>query len=174
MQIHGVREIRTACASVSSARNSIPAKSGFSPAQWVLGRSPLRPGSILADPNNLASLSSAEVVPDFARRLAVIKAAQTAFVEMDGSDRLRRAILRRSRPGVRDVEIGEQIFFWKPSRSGKKTRAVLSSRWVGPAVINGVNHDQQFGCRAVINCSRLLQNSADVRLLRKARLGTQS
>ena len=109
---------------------------GFSPAQWVLGRGPRIPFS-LTQSQSLASRNLALSDPSFARRAALQTAARTALLQLDGSQRLRRALLRKSRPGVHPLQQGEQVYFWRRRAGGKKTKPIMGSRWVGPGIVLG-------------------------------------
>ena len=109
---------------------------GFSPAQWVLGKGPRIPFS-LTQSQSLASRDLALSDPSFARRAALQTAARAALTQLDGSQRLRRALLRKSRPGAHPLQQGEQVYFWRRRAGGKKTKPIMGSRWVGPGIVLG-------------------------------------
>ena len=94
--VTGKKEVKVAMALTSAARNAIPGPSGFSPAQWVLGKSVRLPADLINRPGDLPSHQAALEVPAFSRRLELQRAAQAAMLAVDGSSRLRRALLRRS------------------------------------------------------------------------------
>ena len=95
----GHEQVASAAVMATWARNQRPNESGFSPAQWVLGRNPRLPWSLLERPvkSNLASYSAAETEPSFVRRMAIYHAAKIGFERLDSNARLRRALLARSR-----------------------------------------------------------------------------
>ena len=113
--------VDTLAVSVNHAKSTMPNPSGFSSAQWVLGKSPPVPASILHDGGNLVVHDQAVNDPTFARRLAIQTAARHAMIECDSSSRLRRALLKRSRPDREPFRQGEQVYFWRRVRSMKKT-----------------------------------------------------
>ena len=49
----------------------------------------------------------------------------------------RRALLRKSRPQPGIFHEGEKVYFYRKRTSGKKTKALVSSAWVGPGVVLG-------------------------------------
>ena len=65
------------------------------------------------------------------------QAARTAWVRLDNSSRLRRAMLAKSTTQVGPRLPGEQVYFWKSS--GMKPRGKPDpARWIGPAVVLSV------------------------------------
>ena len=133
--IVGKKMLRVAISAAVSARNAVPLWNGYSPAQWVLGKQIHLPGSLLQRPGGLPELHSALDCPSMARRLAIAQSAKAAMLEVDNSNRLRRALLRRSRPHRGDYEKGMSVYFWRRRNSGKKARALWRSGWQGPAVV---------------------------------------
>lgn len=137
-QVQGRSDMRRMAYMLNSARNNMVNSTGFSPSQWVLGANPKLPGSLLCQPDSLAEHSNVEDgAPDFRRRMALLRAAQAAMTDVDRSSRLRRALLRKSRPERAPLEKGEQVYVWRRRRSGKKSKVIISSRWVGPCTVIG-------------------------------------
>ena len=73
--------------------------------------------------------------PSMARRLATANAAKSAMLEVDSSKRLRRALLRRSRPHRGEFPKGASVYFWRRRNGGKKAKALWRTGWQGPAVV---------------------------------------
>ena len=94
--------IETAAAIVCQAKNSMLRRGGFSPMQWVLGRSLRAPGS-LTEEGEADRLQVHEAALDprsqFSRVQALRTTAQQAFIQEDADAHVRRGMLGRSRPG---------------------------------------------------------------------------
>ena len=138
LRLTGKRDVRLALTMTCSARNLLPGPSGFSPSQWVLGRSARLPGSLTQRPGELPTMQAALEEPTFAHRLAVQQAAQGAMTALDSSSRLRRALLRRSRPERGPFLKGDSVYFWRRRAGGKKSKTLWRSGWQGPAVVVAV------------------------------------
>ncbi len=136
-QVYGSRGMDFMLSMITAARNQLINATGFSPAQWVLGISPRVPASLLHGGSNPAVNSEATENLNFGKRLAIQAAARAAMVEVDSSDRLRRALLRKSRPDRAPFEAGEQVYFYRRRAPGKKTKGLMSARWVGPGIVLG-------------------------------------
>ena len=113
---------------------------GFSPIQHVLGQDIRLPASIIDGENELAAHSWAEGDGSCKRRLKMRMAARMAWVRLDNSSRLCRAILRRTRKHRGPWLPGTQVYFWKRAgKSGTKTmkgrRRKEPDRWIGPGVV---------------------------------------
>ena len=137
VQLSGKRDIDLLCSLVTQARNAIPNATGYSPSQWVLGRQPTLFGSTLAAPHALASHMLLDSHPDLAKRAALMKSCQLANINLDRSERLRRALTRQSRPTRGPFLPGHQVYFWNRAKRGKKSKVLLRHRWCGPCVVVG-------------------------------------
>ena len=62
----------------------------------------------------------------FRRQLAYRESARLAFFQADNDASLRRAMLRRARPGGQQYEPGEWVMAWKQSKGS------LPGHWMGP------------------------------------------
>ena len=128
------------CAAISWAMNSQVNASGYSPAQWVLGQGLRLPETLQG--GNLALASRLEEDPQFAQRIAIQSAAQRSIVGLRFSRALSRAFLARSRststePVACQIQIGDQVFYWRGvSQKGQKP-SHWAMRWRGPAVVIG-------------------------------------
>ena len=111
----------TQCASV---KNSSFVHGGFSPAQWVLGRLPFD-GTSLASEQNLEQLGLQQAVVDgedqFSRSLLIRQWAKEAYVYVDSSQRIGRAMLRQSHPLRGPYQTGDLVSYHR------------RGRWFGPA-----------------------------------------
>ena len=89
-------------------------KGGYAPAQWVLGRFPRRPGEIM-DEDEFADLGvlSDRLDPQSAFQLQTKYrlACKKAFAEVDCSDRVARAAIRKAAPIPKEYAVGDLISF---------------------------------------------------------------
>lgn len=136
----GEDEVEMALIAATLAKNQLASVHGFSPIQHVLGQDVRLPASLLDGPDDIASHSWAMSSGPFQKRLAMREAARCAWVRLDNSSRLRRAVVARTRRRPGPWMPGEQVYFWR--RAGKSGKAELKGRrrrdpdrWVGPAVV---------------------------------------
>ena len=97
----------------SDAKNSLARRSGASPAQWVYGRNPRVPASLLSDPD---SLEAKQVISDSAKLSAIERmrhAAMIEYIDFEHSEALRKAILRKSRPWRGPLEVGQRVAYFR-------------------------------------------------------------
>eukprot|EP00974_Lingulodinium_polyedra_P044147 4236154-Lingulodinium_polyedra.AAC.1 len=124
--------MRTACACVSQAKNTLRRRCGYSPAQWVFGADPRLPGCIVDEPGQLAVHDQAlDPASEVARRLAIRAAARRGFCEMQNDDALRRAMLGRARVKVINPAVGDAVYYWRPDHA-------KGGSWRGPAAVIGL------------------------------------
>ena len=111
------------------AKNASSLKKGFPPEMLVLGKQTRMPGAVCSDEmlpaHFLADAETAQGIA-FRRQLAMRETARLAFFQADNDASLRRAMLRRSRPGNRQYEPGEWVMTW---RQGKGAHP---GHWLGP------------------------------------------
>ena len=114
-QVAGKSEVLQAIAQVNKARNSLARRSGFSPEQWVLGRSIRLPGDLLDD-GEVARIGAqaAALTPTtrFHRQVQLRTAAREACIRASNSEALRRAELRRVRPSRGPFPVGSYVFYY--------------------------------------------------------------
>ena len=103
---------------------------GYSPIQWVLGFTPDDLRSLISHDVEQALGVHQELVDEesrkpeqevFTRQLLIKQCAKEAFMQVDTSMRLRKAMLRKAVPMRGPYRIGDLVCF---SRKG---------RWIGPA-----------------------------------------
>ena len=104
-------EITTLCVIVNNAKNSRVRQCGSSAFQWTFGKNPKVPDSLLSVEGNLATHSGTDADEELRRRVQTRASAETACVEWDTSEALRRSILRAPRPHRENFEPGEKIAY---------------------------------------------------------------
>ena len=121
-----------------AAKNSLSRHRGYSPEILVLGKSrhvpacntneEVGPADWLADNASNSSVHTHDAeVQSFMRNLSMREQARIAFVKADHDMKLRRSLLRRSRPDRGQFLPNQWVMYW---RSGKGT---LPGSWHGPA-----------------------------------------
>eukprot|EP00435_Cladocopium_sp_Y103_P040843 s1261_g11.t1 len=114
-QVTGLEEVQWATTATNQAKNSLSRKSGFSPAQWVIGRDIRLPAS-LADEGEISRIG-AQAIADtpgtkFFRRQQLRMAARSSFAQSSNDAALRRAELRQIRPSRGPFHIGTYVFYY--------------------------------------------------------------
>ena len=100
-QISDLPEVLQAVAETNKARNSLARRSGFSPEQWVLGRSIRLPADLLDDAEVARiGAQAAALTPTtrFHRQVQLRTAEREACIKASNCEALRRAELSRVRP----------------------------------------------------------------------------
>ena len=119
-QLAGREDVLLATGAINTARNALTRKSGFSPQQWVLGRS-LRLPADLCDEGEVARVGAlaASSTPGtrFYRKQQLRMSAREAFMKVQNSEVLRRAELRRIRPTRGPFHVGDFVFYYDQSTS---------------------------------------------------------
>ena len=115
-----------------TTKNSLLRHGGYSPAQWVLGKAPKGVPSLM-DEEGHADLGAIQDAIDPESRFALQHQARAeakkAFVHMDTSKRVQRALLRNAKPIPHEYTVGDIVTF----RRDKGGRTVWSpaSRVIG-------------------------------------------
>ena len=114
--VHGIGavgpdEMEIVLLEATIAKNAVTRKDGFSPIQHVLGQYSM-PASTIDGEHGLAAHSWAGGDGNYKRRPTMRMAARMAWVRLDNSSRLRRAILRRTRTYRGPLLPGTQVYFW--------------------------------------------------------------
>ena len=113
-------------------KNSLLRQGGYSPAQWVLGRAPRELPSILSEDGHAdlgAIQDSLDPESAFALQHMVRAEAKKAFVQLDTSKRVQRALLRNARAIPGDYQVGDVVTF-RRTKAGK-TSWSPASRVIG-------------------------------------------
>ena len=128
-------EVQTCLDEVCRVKNGTARHGGFSPAQWVLGRSEKGPPSVV-DESSWCDLGAIESRHDptsiFAMRHMARIEAQKAFVHLDTSKRVARALLKNASPIDIKYEVGDVVVFRRDNNVGSgKTSWSPASRVIG-------------------------------------------
>lgn len=129
-QLHGADTIAALCSESCRCKNVLVNHGGYSPAQWVLGYTPEDVTSLSSnDPDE--RLGTHQLLVDmedektpqeqFMMQLLIRQFAKEAFMKIDSSQRIRKALLRKSVPMRGPYRPGDLVCF---SKKGK---------WYGPA-----------------------------------------
>ena len=115
-----------------NAKNSLSNVYGYSPYQLVFGANPNVP-SILTDKiPALEGVTSSQVIAD---HLNAITAARKAYVEAEASGKIKRALVRKTRPVTSlTFETGEKVYYKRRD----------CDTWKGPATVIGKEKSQIF------------------------------
>eukprot|EP00435_Cladocopium_sp_Y103_P013529 s1772_g3.t1 len=115
-EINNYQDLAQALFWCTQAKNASSLKRGFAPEVLVLGKHTRLPGAVCSDellPAHLLAESETAQGVAFRRQLACREAARRAFVHADNDAALRRAMLRRSRPGGLPYAPGEWVMCWR-------------------------------------------------------------
>ena len=136
--INTYQDLKLVLWSCIQAKNACGLKRGYAPEVLVLGKHTRVPGAVSSDlllPAHLLAESECGQGILFKNQLALRESARKAFHSADNDAAIRRSILRRSRPGIRQYLPGEWVMV------GKQNNGALPSRWIGPLrVVVHENH----------------------------------
>ena len=113
---------------VESAKNRLSDRSGYSPAQRMMGETPKTTGELLSD--ELVESALLGDGPEMQKKVAARTAAQKAFAEVNNSEAIRRALRARPRT-TKTFRPGDIVFVWRSWRAQGVRRAC----WTGPGVV---------------------------------------
>jgi hypothetical protein len=130
-------DMRIVIAEACAAKNSLSRRGGFSPIQWVLGYERSLPSSLLDNPDKIAVHSNIQIGGSFAKRANIRETARHVWIELDNSDRHRRALLRQPRINRTEYHPGELCFFYQLRDANRATRSKPDDPrcWKGPCVV---------------------------------------
>ncbi|CAK0827876.1 unnamed protein product, partial [Prorocentrum cordatum] len=124
---------------IASSCNNHIRRNGFTPYQYVPGRSPGIPASLIeameGDQRQLASQSAALFEEGPRRAEQIRAAANRAFFELDSDDAVRRAMVGRVRPPRGPFVPGQLVFYWHEVKHVKSKRLQGEHGWRGPAIV---------------------------------------
>ena len=128
------------CAAISFACNNHIRRNGFTPYQYVLGKSPRIPTSlveVMEGDDRRLSANSAALFEDGPRRAEQIRAAANrAFFELDTDDAVRRALVGRVRPPRGPFLPGQLVYYWRNSHTKNFSKRMKASQgWRGPCIV---------------------------------------
>eukprot|EP00435_Cladocopium_sp_Y103_P066574 s39_g28.t2 len=133
-QISGDRDMASLITECARIKNHFTNQNGYAPVQWVLGYLPTDRTSLIdGDPQEhlgvhqqVADAEDEQGPQDvFQRQLLMRQFAKEAYMRVDASQRIRKAMLRKSVPMRGPYNVGDLVSF---SRKG---------RWFGPARVLG-------------------------------------
>ena len=124
-------EVDLAVPIINSSKNDLRRRCGYSPSQWVFGRTPRVPEDLQDPDGGSHVLWDVSEDAKYQRQSAMRAAARVAFHESQTEGRLRKALLQRTRVASRPLEIGESVHFWHKPKNRRR------GCWSGPAVIVG-------------------------------------
>ena len=116
---------QTALQYATSIRNSMMYVKGFTPSQLSIGQNPRLPSNIT---DNIPALSEGTTSPVVSEYLHNLDCARKAFVSMENSAKLRKALRKPVRSYCDSSFVnGDQVFYKLPNEK----------RWQGPATVIG-------------------------------------
>ena len=127
----GDDEVAIAASIVNSAKNELRRRCGYSPSQWVFGKSPRTPEELQDPDGGHHALWDVTQDARHQRQSAIRAAARVAFHESQNDSRLRKALLQRTRVTSRPYDIGESVHYWHKPKNRRR------GEWSGPAIIVG-------------------------------------
>ena len=132
-----IDDLRHVLQEAASAKNSLSRQNGFSRQQWVYGYDNALPGSVLDRPDDLAVHDHLQTGGLFARKLNLRETARITWLQLDNSNRIRRAILQRPRQQRETFLPGETVYFYHLQQAGRpyQPRTDNPQCWHGPAVV---------------------------------------
>ncbi|CAK0792797.1 unnamed protein product [Prorocentrum cordatum] len=132
-------DVLKAVMEINQAKNSLSRRSGFSPAQWVLGRDSRLPADFMddgeLDERIGAIAASATPTSKFARKCALRQAAREAHAKIANEEAIKRAELRQVRPERGPFNVGDWVFYYDQKEQGKRPESVVN--WRGVARVIG-------------------------------------
>lgn len=142
----GRTDVQEALAAAVSACNEDIGTSGYSPAQFVLGKQPRVTGEVI--PNDLrlrlTTHSLIENHPSLARQIALKETARVALVKLKYSAALRKAEFARARRAVpwTTFQLGDIVYFFRQQKvapggaaRGTKRKKLILNQWHGPSMV---------------------------------------
>ena len=123
-----MKTLEEACIYIPHQINNMSMVKGFSPAQWVFGRTPASTHSLTAELFNPGcdALDDPTKFADIQRKRVT---AQKAWISADSDAKLRRAMNKIFNEVKDDVQIGQKVWFWRKAGTGILQKA----KWHGPA-----------------------------------------
>ena len=101
---------RCALQETASAKNFLARKNGFSPTQWVFGYDHALPGAALDRPEDIAVHDHIQTGGQFAAKWDVRETARITWLQLDNSNRIRRAILAKPKLQKETFVTGNGVF----------------------------------------------------------------
>ena len=138
------RWLELALASAIQAKHSTLQRYGYTPEQAVFGRA-LRWPSVLTDGEDhpIAALD-ADPESEYTQAVQMRNTARLALISRDATDKIKRAILRKTRPERPErMLLGMRVYFWSPHPLKGRNRND-PHRWRGPATVVAPDGDSRY------------------------------
>ena len=113
---HGVQtpeDIEMVVTMAGFAKNQLIRRAGVSPSQWVFGRSPRVPGVLISEGSRVEDKQMLSNSKKLQQTELMRLDAMKTFLEIEMSNKLRTAMLRKSRPFRGGFEIGQRLAYWR-------------------------------------------------------------
>ena len=127
-QLEGAETIAALCAECARTKNNLINHGGYSPVQWVLGHTPDDLTSLLSHDaeENLGihqqlvdqEEGGQEKQESFMKQLLIRQSAKEAFMQVDTSQRIRKALLRKSVPMRGPYRTGDLVWAFPRRENG--------------------------------------------------------
>ena len=111
---------------------------GFTPTQWVIGRSPNQVQSLTGDLFT-PTVDTLDAAGEFANAQKKRLAAQTAFIRTDSDAKLRRAMNQNYRQIKDTLVVGQVVYHWREKGAG----ILQKQKWRGPARVVATEQDNK-------------------------------
>ena len=128
-----VEQVDRILAEVAQVKNNSTRHGGFSPAQWVLGRSHKTQPSLLGEQWSDLGVLQEQADPEsiFALQQMARVEARKAFVYLDTSKRVQRAMLKNASPISMKYEVGDVVCYRRDNNADGGVRWSVASRVIG-------------------------------------------
>ena len=118
-QIEGVDGIKEALSECVSVKNDLTRHHGYSPSQHVFGKAPRRPGSMLDDTEDLGTLEAmTDETSPFWTCCQARAEAKKAFLRLETSKRVAKALAKNAAPVLYDYQIGDLFVYRRDNVPG--------------------------------------------------------
>lgn len=151
---HSLASLKEAALYVPHAINQLSFHKGFSPQQWVLGKSMSYVHGLCGEvftPTQEAIDEQGAFAAVQARRAQAAK----AFIAADSDAKLRRAFNQKFSEMQEDLVIGQQVWYWR-----KNLRRLHKSGWRGPARIVAIEEQPSVNVYWLCHGTSLLRCGA--------------
>ena len=139
--VTGKEQMKIAASVAIETKNNFLRVGGFSPSQWVLGKSPRGVGRAISDEDEIGMLGVLEDAQDgttlFGLQAQYRLSAQKAFIHMDCSRRFAASQLRKAVPLPGPYKVGDYVCY----KQEQHTDGSPGSQWSGVSRILGFDGD---------------------------------
>ena len=108
------------------AKNSLSNVHGYSAYQLVFGRNPNLPSVLVDKVPALEGKTTSQVVAD---HIKALYSARRAFTEAESSERIRRALRKKTRIASETFVLGDKVYYKRPN----------NPEWKGPGIVVGMD-----------------------------------